>query len=61
MILFGILPVLMVWKGRYKKEIETPYRVFGGKPLLVILFTIALLVAFFQLSLMFKAPYLPQL
>lgn len=60
-ILFGILPVLMVWKGRYKKKIEAEYRVFGGKVLLVLLFMGALFVAFFQLSNMFHAPYLPKL
>ncbi len=30
-ILFGILPVTIVWKGRYSKKIEGPYRVAGGK------------------------------
>jgi len=60
-ILFGIMPVLMVWRGRGKKGNETPYRVFGGKPLLVLLFLIALFVAFFQISQMVGAPYLPNL
>lgn len=60
-LLFGIMPVMMVWKGRYKKEIETSYRVFGGKPLLVILFLIAISIAFFQVSQMFDAPYLPKI
>lgn len=60
-ILFGIMPVLMVWKGRYKQKIESSYQVFGGKFLLVTLFVIALFVAFFQLSQMFNAPYLPKL
>ena len=60
-ILFGVLPTLMVWKGRYAKGIKASYRVFGGKPLLVILFLFALFVAFFQISEMFHAPYLPKL
>ncbi len=59
MLLFGILPVMMVWKGRYKKQIKSPYQVFGGKPLLVVIFLFALLVIFFQISHMLKAPYLP--
>ncbi|NGX37522.1 MAG: Tyrosine-specific transport protein [Chlamydiae bacterium] len=59
--LFGVMPVLMVWKGRYKKKIKADYRVFGGKPLLVVLFLIAIFIAFFQLSRMFHAPYLPKL
>ncbi len=59
-ILFGVLPVLMVWKGRYKKNIKADYRVFGGKILLVLLFIAAIFIAFFQLSNMFHAPYLPK-
>ncbi len=41
-ILFGILPALMVWKGRYTKKLGLPQIVPGGKPLLiaVILFSI---------------------
>lgn len=60
-ILFGIMPVLMVWKGRYKKEIKAKYQVMGGKPLLIILFAIALFILLFQFSHMFHAPYLPKL
>lgn len=60
-VLFGILPVLMVWKGRYVNKKESSYQLFGGKPLLVILFICSLFVAFFQLSQMFNAPYLPKL
>lgn len=60
-ILFGVLPILMVWRGRYRKEIESKYQVFGGRPLLILIFLFALLVTFFQLSSMFNAPYLPSL
>lgn len=60
-ILFGIMPVMMVWKGRYKQGIETKYQVFGGKPLLVAIFLAALFVIFFQLSNMFDAPYIPKI
>lgn len=35
-ILFGILPTLMVWQGRYKANLMSVYRVPGGKPLLVL-------------------------
>lgn len=59
-ILFGIMPVMMVWIGRYKKGITAHYRVFGGRPLLVAVFLVALFIAFFQLSHMFDAPYLPK-
>lgn len=58
-ILFGILPVLMVWHGREKHSAR--YRLIGGKPLLVLIFLFALFVAFFQLSQMFNAPYLPKI
>lgn len=60
MFLYGILPVLMVWKGRYHLKLHGPYKVAGGKPLLVIVFLFALFVAFFQLSTMFDAPYIPK-
>jgi tyrosine-specific transport protein len=36
-VLYGILPALMVWKGRYVEGIEAKYRAPGGKGALVIL------------------------
>ena len=53
-ILFGILPVLMVWIGRYRQKIASSYQVKGGKPFLVGLFIFALLIVGIQLSIMFK-------
>jgi tyrosine-specific transport protein len=44
-ILNGIIPVLMVWKGRYYMNFSDKYRTPGGKPLLIVvlgLFLIAL-------------------
>jgi tyrosine-specific transport protein len=38
LLLFGIMPVLIVWIGRYVKKTEGPYRVAGGKPLLIAIF-----------------------
>lgn len=35
-ILSGILPVLMVWMGRYRKGYSGEYRVFGGKGALIL-------------------------
>lgn len=36
-LLFGVLPVLMVWRTRYSlAKHERGYQVFGGKPLLII-------------------------
>lgn len=60
MFLYGILPVFMVWKGRYHLKLSGPYKVAGGKPMLVIVFLFALFVAFFQLSSMFDAPFIPK-
>lgn len=40
-ILFGILPALMVWKGRYQERVESKPLVAGGKPVLVIVILIA--------------------
>lgn len=57
--LFGIIPVAMIWIGRYKKNIPSSYRVDGGKPLLVTLLVFALFVMFIQLSTMLGAPYVP--
>lgn len=35
-VLLGILPVMMVWSGRYKKGMPSNYRVFGGKLCLIV-------------------------
>lgn len=45
-ILLGFLPALMVWSGRYWKHFGTPnsYRVFGGKPALLIAMALSLIV-----------------
>ena len=51
-VLFGVLPIIMVWIGRYYKKNTSSYRVFGGKPLLVIAMIFALFIFVFQLSSM---------
>lgn len=43
-ILFGIFPVLMVYKGRYIENRASLHRVFGGKVLLLILFCFSLFI-----------------
>lgn len=40
-ILFGILPALMVWKGRYTQGLNKAQLVPGGKPLLVFVIAFA--------------------
>ena len=44
MILFGLLPVGMVWIGRYRKKETSSYHVMGGKPALFLAFGFAVLV-----------------
>lgn len=43
-VLLQILPVIMVWHGRYNKRISASYKVFGGKPLLLLLLAYSLVV-----------------
>lgn len=58
--LFGILPVLMVWIGRYRKKIQTSYQVTGGKPLLLGILVFSLLIMFVQISSMLGASFIPK-
>lgn len=58
-ILFGVIPVSMVWVGRYQKKIPMDYQVQGGRPLLIAVLAFALFVLFIQLSTMFGASYVP--
>jgi tyrosine-specific transport protein len=51
-ILFGLLPVIMVWKGRYQQMIPSTYQVSGGKAALSAIFLFALLILILQLSSM---------
>jgi tyrosine-specific transport protein len=59
-ILFGVLPVAMVWMGRYHKATPASYQVVGGKPTLVIIFCFAFFILFLQLSTMFGARFIPK-
>lgn len=43
-ILNGILPIGMVWVGRYTLGLRSDYSLFGGKPLLVLLMLFTLLI-----------------
>lgn len=60
-ILFGFLPVAMVWKGRYRSEGKTSYEMPGGKLALAAIFLFALVVLFLQLSVMCGASYIPKI
>lgn len=51
-ILFGILPALMVWTGRYHQGMSGTFRVFGGKLTLaaIILFALGIMAMQFLLD-----------
>ncbi|MBA3957882.1 MAG: amino acid transporter [Parachlamydiaceae bacterium] len=49
-ILNGMIPVLMVWIGRYKMGYDGTFRVPGGKPLLVLTFIIFFLAFALQIA-----------
>jgi tyrosine-specific transport protein len=46
----GIIPVLMVWAGRYRKNLSGSYQVTGGKALLLTWFLCASYVLIIQLA-----------
>ncbi len=48
-LLFGILPAFMVWKGRYVKNMRGPQLVPFGKPMLVLIILIALGIMFLEI------------
>lgn len=37
-LILGILPALMVWRGRYHQHLKGKFRVFGGKGILLMMF-----------------------
>lgn len=49
-LLFGILPVAAVYKGRYITKVNAPYRAFGGKTLLAVIFFVSLTFLGFELA-----------
>ncbi len=49
-ILFGIIPVLMVWRGRYHEKQPGVKLVPGGRPALLLIGAFALMIFFMQLK-----------
>jgi len=49
-ILYGVLPALMVWHGRYIEKRKEKFKVFGGKPLLLFMITLSLGIIFLQVA-----------
>ena len=50
----GMLPVLMVYKGRYKSNLPSSFKLFGKKPMLAFLFLVALLVILLETTMLFS-------
>lgn len=49
-LLLAILPILMVWSGRYIQKRESKYRAPGGKPALIFAFIISLIVVGIEIA-----------
>ncbi len=47
-ILFGLFPVMMVYKGRYIEKRSSSYKLFGGRITLLLLFTFSLLIILYR-------------
>ncbi len=58
-LLFGLLPAVIVWMGRNKAEPRS-YRVFGGKPLLVLMMLISFGILLMQVNSMMGNTYTPE-
>ncbi|WP_249274147.1 aromatic amino acid transport family protein [Parachlamydia sp. AcF125] len=53
-ILLGLLPIVMVWSGRYHLGLKGPYTLMGGKFLLSLLFLFVVFEIFVELALTFQ-------
>lgn len=53
-VLLGLLPALMVWRGRYCQKINAPYRAPGGKLVLLAVMAIALTVIGLEVFYLFE-------
>ncbi|MBA2654491.1 MAG: tyrosine transporter [Gammaproteobacteria bacterium] len=53
-ILYGILPVMMIWKARYQEKIKAPFQMPGGKVTLIISLVGAVIVILFQIAASFE-------
>lgn len=58
-ILNGMIPILMVWIGRYRMKYQGPKFLFGGRPVLAILF--AFYLAALVLSTVVQMGFIPEL
>ncbi len=53
-ILNGLIPIGMIWVGRYVKKLDGPLHIWGGKRLLVVMALFALLVIAIQTVSFFR-------
>lgn len=53
-LLLGLLPILMVWSGRYNMGLKSPYMLTGGKGLLIALGLFVLFELVCQIKLLFN-------
>jgi len=58
-VLFGIMPALMVWMGRYRKQTSSGYQVPGGKATLIGVLVIAAFIFILQFSSMIGFHFVP--
>jgi len=56
-ILFGIMPALMVWIGRYKKQLSFGYRIPGGKFSLILVILFSLFIVLAEFLKILKIPF----
>ncbi len=52
-ILNGMIPILMVWVGRYVRGLKSDWQLPGGKPMLAFLFFLTLAIVGFEIIGMF--------
>lgn len=45
-ILLIFMPAFMAWRGRYNKNLASGFRVWGGKPLLILLMVVSFILLF---------------
>lgn len=59
-ILFGLIPIVMTWKLRYREKSESHFIVFGGKVALLFSLLFVLVVFLFQIGNMLNFEWIPR-
>lgn len=58
-ILFGILPAMMIWKGRYQLKLQSTFATFGGRLWICLIGFFALFIFIYQISSMLGFDFFP--